>query len=285
MKDTPIYPKRTFNFKGILHSFDRPAIMGILNITPDSFYAPSRLQDSAAIRTRVEGMLNAGVDILDVGGYSSRPGAQEVSESDEIERVVPVIEKLIAQFPDLLISVDTFRSKVADLALTAGASMVNDISGGALDDSMYAVVAKHHVPYVMMHMRGTPQTMGNFTDYDDLIGEMMRFFGERIRLAQSAGIKDIIIDPGFGFSKTQTQNFEVMKNLSFFSILKCPVLVGVSRKSMVYKSLNLSPDQSLNGTTVMNTVALLNGADFLRVHDVAEASQAINLLLKTGLIN
>lgn len=259
--------------------------MGILNITPDSFYAPSRLQDWTAIQSRVDEMLNAGVDILDVGGYSSRPGAQEVSESDEIERVVPVIEKVITQFPNLLISVDTFRSKVADLALTAGASMVNDISGGSLDDSMYAVVAKHRVPYVMMHMRGTPQTMGEFTDYDDLIGEMIRFFGERIRLAQNAGIKDIIIDPGFGFSKTQIQNFEVMKNLSLFSVLNCPVLIGVSRKSMVYKTLNLSADQSLNGTTVMNTVALLNGADFLRVHDVTEASQAINLLLKTGLIN
>lgn len=285
MKDTSIYPKRIFNSKGILHSFDRPLVMGILNSTPDSFYAPSRSSGADEVANKVQEMLDQGLDILDVGGYSSRPGAADVSEDEEMQRVIPVIEKLNRNFPDLLISIDTFRSKVADVAINAGASIINDISGGGLDPAIYAVAAKHKVPLILMHMRGTPQTMHQFTDYNSIIQDMLFYFGEKIELAKAAGVTDIILDPGFGFSKTIDQNFEVLSNLHRFSVLNCPILLGVSRKSAIYKTLNISADESLNGTTVLNTLGLLKGADILRVHDVLEAKQAIQLIKKTGLIN
>ncbi len=285
MKDTSIYPKRTFNCKGILHSFDRPLVMGILNVTPDSFYAPSRSGNWSEIITSVQKMLSQGLDILDLGGYSSRPGAADVSEAEELQRVIPVIEKLHHEFPDLLISIDTFRSKVADAAIKAGVSIINDISGGNLDPAIYGIASKYKVPYVLMHMRGTPQTMGQFTSYNSIIQDMLLYFSEKIELAKAAGVTDIILDPGIGFSKTPEQNFEVLANLHRFQVLECPILLGVSRKSTICKTLNISAEDSLNGTTVLNTVGLLKGADILRVHDVLEAMQAIQLIQKTGLIN
>jgi dihydropteroate synthase len=285
VKDTSIYPKRTFNCKGILHSFDRPLVMGILNVTPDSFYAPSRSGDWSEIILRVQKMLSQGLDILDLGGYSSRPGAVDVSEDEELQRVIPVIEKMHHVFPDLIISIDTFRSQVADEALFAGASIINDISGGGLDPEIYGIAAKHKAPYILMHMRGTPQTMGQFTSYDSIIQDMLFYFSEKIELAKVAGLTDIILDPGIGFSKTPEQNFEVLANLHRFRVLECPILLGVSRKSTICKTLNISAEESLNGTTVLNTLGLLKGADILRVHDVLEAKQAIQLIQKTGLIN
>jgi dihydropteroate synthase len=259
--------------------------MGILNVTPDSFYAPSRSHDWTEIVNRVQEMLSQGLDILDLGGYSSRPGAADVPEADELNRVIPVIEKLSAEFPKLLISIDTFRSKVADLAVQAGASIINDISGGALDPKIYGVAARYRVPYIIMHMRGTPQTMGQFTEYDAIIQDMLHYFGEKIALAKLAGITDIILDPGIGFSKTLDQNFEVMANLHRLKVLQCPILLGISRKSMICKTLQVTAEESLNGTTVLNTLGLLKGADIVRVHDVKEASQAVQLLCKTRLIN
>lgn len=285
MKDTSIYPKRTFNCKGILHSFDRPLVMGILNITPDSFYAPSRSSDVNKIANRVSEMVDQGLDILDLGGYSSRPGATDVSEDEEMKRVIPVIEKLHHEFPDLVISIDTFRSKVADAAVDAGASIINDISGGALDPAIYGIASKHKVPFVLMHMRGTPQTMGQFTSYDSIIQDMLFYFSEKIELAKAAGVTDIILDPGIGFSKTIEQNFEVLANLHQFSVLNCPILLGISRKSTIYKTLNITAEESLNGTTVLNTIGLMKGADIVRVHDVLEAREAIQLVQKSGLIN
>lgn len=277
MKDTAIYPKRTLNIKGILHSFDQPVVVGILNITPDSFFETSRVSDWEEIEVRISKLISEGLKILDVGGYSSRPGADDVSEEEELRRIVPVISKIAANYPQLLISVDTFRSRVAEEAIRAGASIVNDISGGLLDKSMFEVVAKAKVPYILMHMRGTPQTMQQMTDYSDLIHEMLFYFSERVQIARKAGIADIILDPGFGFSKTVEQNFEILKHLHHFSLLGCPVLVGFSRKSMIQKSLGVSAEESLNGTTVLNTLALTKGADFLRVHDVREAQEAIKL--------
>lgn len=285
MKDTSIYPKRTFNCKGILHSFDHPLVMGILNSTPDSFYAPSRSHGANEVVNKVQEMISQGMDILDIGGYSSRPGAADVSEDEEMQRVIPVIEKLHSEFPDLLISIDTFRSKVADASINAGASIINDISGGGLDPAIYAVAAKHKVPFILMHMRGTPQTMSQFTDYNSIIQDMLFYFGEKIELAKAAGVTDIILDPGIGFSKTIDQNFEVLSNLHRFSVLNCPILLGVSRKSTIYKTLNISAEESLNGTTVLNTIGLIKGADIVRVHDVLEARQAIQLVQRTGLIN
>ncbi len=230
-------------------------------------------------------MLSQGLDILDLGGYSSRPGAADVSEAEELQRVIPVIEKLHHEFPDLLISIDTFRSKVADAAIKAGVSIINDISGGNLDPAIYGIASKYKVPYVLMHMRGTPQTMGQFTSYNSIIQDMLLYFSEKIELAKAAGVTDIILDPGIGFSKTPEQNFEVLANLHRFQVLECPILLGVSRKSTICKTLNISAEDSLNGTTVLNTVGLLKGADILRVHDVLEAMQAIQLIQKTGLIN
>lgn len=259
--------------------------MGILNVTPDSFYASSRVQEWTLINTRVTEMLSEGMNVLDIGGYSSRPGATDISEQEELDRVVPVIEKLSTHFPDLLISVDTFRSRVADEAISVGASFINDISGGNLDEKIYKVATKYQVPYILMHMRGTPQTMNTLTQYDNLLREMVHYFGEKITHAKKAGVRDIILDPGFGFSKSADQSFEILANLNRFSVFGCPILVGLSRKSMIYKTLGISAEESLNGTTALNTVALLKGADFLRVHDVKVAAQTIDLLTKTGLID
>ncbi len=284
MKDTVFSSKLQFNARGILQSYPRPIVMGIINATPDSFYAGSRVSNVEKALKQATQMINEGAAILDIGGYSSRPGAAEVTEKEEIERVVPVIEAIHAQFPNQLISVDTFRGNVAQKALEAGAQIINDITAGQLDMGIFDVAAHYNAPYIMMHFRGTPQTMMTFTVYENVIKEIQFYFSERIALAKKAGIKDIFIDPGFGFSKTTDQNYELLGKVSDLKLLDCPILVGVSRKSMIYKTLGTTAAESLNGTSVLNTVALLQGAKILRVHDVKPAVEAIQLIEKSGML-
>ncbi|MBX2895051.1 MAG: dihydropteroate synthase [Cyclobacteriaceae bacterium] len=250
--------------------------MGILNITPDSFYAGSRAMVMDAVLQRAESMITEGADFIDVGGYSSRPGATHISETEELQRVVPVVETLRKKFPNVILSIDTFRSEVAQAALYAGADMINDITGGE-DDKMYAVAAHAKVPYVLMHMRGTPQTMIQLSQYDDLIREMINYFHVRIERLKASGVKDILVDPGFGFAKTSTQNFELLNKLDSFRVLEKPLLVGLSRKSMIWRTLETTAEQALNGTSVLNTVAVIKGASILRVHDVKAAHEVIAL--------
>lgn len=256
---------------------DRPKVMGILNVTPDSFYDGGRYNDEKAVLLRVEKMLQDGADFIDVGGYSSRPGAEEVSEAEEITRVVNAVDIILKSFPDAVISVDTFRSKVAKEAVQHGAALINDIAAGTLDDQMFTTVANLNVPYILMHMRGNPKTMNKLTQYDNLLLEMVTFLQEKVSNLRELGVKDIIIDPGFGFAKTIQQNYEVLRNLNYFEILGLPILMGVSRKSSIYKPLQIEPAEALNGTTVLNTIALMNGASILRVHDVKEAVEATKL--------
>ncbi len=251
--------------------------MGILNITPDSFYSESRHHSGNELVEAVGKMLDDGAAIIDIGGYSTRPCAKDVSAEEELSRVIPAIELLVENFPDVVISIDTFRSDVARQAVAGGAAIVNDVSAGLLDDKMLATVATLRVPYIMMHMRGTPQTMTQFTDYEDLAADILLYFSERINVARSHGISDIILDPGFGFSKTTQQNFGLLEKLDVLKICGLPILVGMSRKSMVYKPLGLEADAALTGTTVVNTLALTRGASILRVHDVKEAVQCVKL--------
>ena len=268
----------TVNCKGTLIDLDTPRIMGILNRTPDSFYDGGTLLDERAVLLKAEQLLKEGASFLDVGGYSSRPGADEVSVDEEMHRVVSTTEVLLKNFPDALISVDTFRSAVAKKAIDVGAAMVNDISGGTLDVAMLSTIAELQVPYILMHMRGTPQTMQSLAQYENVTKEVVFELSQRIARARSLGINDIIADPGFGFAKTIEQNFQILKQLEQLSHLDVPLLVGISRKSMIYKSLGNSPDEALNGTTVLNTIALLKGANILRVHDVKEALECVRLL-------
>lgn len=256
---------------------DTPKVMGILNVTPDSFFDGGRYIDEAQLLSRAEKMLKEGADIIDVGGYSSRPGAEDVSEGEEITRVVNAVDIILKEYPDTLISVDTFRSKVAREAVMHGAALINDISAGTLDTQMFATVADLGVTYILMHMRGNPKTMNKLTQYDNLLLEMVTFLQEKVSNLREAGVKDIIIDPGFGFAKTIQQNYTILKNLRYFEILELPILVGISRKSTIYKSLQIEPEDALNGTTVLNTIALMNGASFLRVHDVKEAVEVRKL--------
>jgi len=251
--------------------------MGILNVTPDSFYDGGRFQTDASILEHAEKMISEGADIIDVGGYSSRPGAAEIPETEEKDRVVKAISAIAKHFPGTIISVDTFRSTVAEAAVEAGALMVNDVAGGNLDPQMFQTVARLNVPYILMHMRGNPQTMSSLTQYANLMKEMLDYFHEKIHSLRQFEIKDIIVDPGFGFSKTAEQNFSILQNLEKFSILGKPLLVGLSRKSMVWKTLGVQASEALNGTTSLNTMALLKGANILRVHDVREAREVIKL--------
>ena len=270
----------TINCKGILIDLSSPKVMGILNITPDSFYDGGRYKNDTSTLNQVETMLSEGATFIDVGAYSSRPGADHVSEAEELKRIIPIIELLITKFPDINLSIDTFRSDVAKECINAGAAIINDISAGKLDGKMLETVGKLGVPYVMMHMKGTPQTMQNYTDYNDyndLIKDIIYYFSERIAEARSHQIKDIIIDPGFGFSKTLEQNYILLSNLELLNMLEQPMLIGVSRKSMIYKLLNTNPNEALNGTTSLNTIALLKGTSILRVHDVKEAMECIKL--------
>lgn len=251
--------------------------MGILNATPDSFYDGGQYARDKALLHRAEMMLNDGATFIDIGAYSSRPGADFVSESDELARIIPVVNLLIKHFPDVLLSIDTFRSGVAKACVEHGAAMINDISAGHLDPQMLQTVAALQVPYIMMHMRGTPQTMQQFTQYDDIVREMLLYFSERVSQARLLGINDIIIDPGFGFSKTLEQNYEVLKKLALFSNIELPILVGVSRKSMIYNIMKTNAKEALNGTSIVNTLALQQGANILRVHDVREAVECVKI--------
>jgi len=271
--------KITLNSRGKLLLLNEPWVMGILNITPNSFFPQSRIdKDKPNIALeRAREMIEAGAKILDVGGYSSRPGAEEVTEEEESLRVVPVIEKIKKEFPEVLISVDTFRSSVARASVEAGADIVNDISGGELDPEMISVVGQLQVPYICMHMRGTPQTMNRLTTYDNLENDILAYFNEKLISCRKAGIKDVIIDPGLGFSKTLAQNYRILKNLSYFNTINAPILIGLSRKSMIYKLLGITQEEALNGTTALNMVALMNGAKILRVHDVKEAVESVKL--------
>ena len=265
------------NCKGVLISFDTPKVMGILNITPDSFYSQSRTTPSEVLH-KAEQMLQEGATFVDIGGYSSRPNAQEVSEEEELQRVVPVVEALVKHFPEIRISVDTFRAEVARQSLEAGACIINDISAGQIDPTIWEVAAHYQVPYIAMHMRGTPQTMQTYTEYDKLTKDILYYFSEVKDKARQLKINDLIVDPGFGFSKTLAQNYELMQQLALFKALECPILVGISRKSMIYKLLDTTAEDALNGTTVLNTFALLHGADILRVHDVREAVECVRIV-------
>lgn len=267
----------TINCNGKLIDLTTPKVMGILNLTPDSFYDGGKYGDIDAAISQVEVMLRDGATFIDVGAYSSRPGATDISVEEEERRLIPVVRQLVTTFPEIVISVDTFRASVAKKAIEAGAAVVNDISAGMLDDDMMAVVGALQVPYIMMHMRGTPQTMKQLTTYDNFLKEVMYYFSERVAVAKSHKINDLIIDPGFGFAKTTAQSFELLKNLDLLEAFEVPVLAGVSRKSMIYKTLDVTADNALNGTTVLNTVAISKGARILRVHDVKEAMEVISL--------
>ncbi len=277
MQSKGILTNKTLNVQGQVLNLADPVVMGILNVTSDSFYEGSRVATEKDWLKKAEEMLNNGAAILDVGAYSSRPGASDVSEEIEIERIRQSISSLMKAFPKAVLSVDTFRSKVANVAVQEGASLINDISGGALDSDMFETVARLRVPYVLMHMKGTPQNMSTLTNYNNLMKELVSYFQEKIVQLTSLGVKDIIIDPGFGFAKNIEQNFYLLNHLEHLHVLGKPLLVGVSRKSMIYKTLGSSVENSLNGTTVLNTIALLKGAHLLRVHDVKEAWEAIRL--------
>ncbi len=254
--------------------------MGIINVTPDSFYKKSRISEPAEVLKTAETMISAGASFLDIGGYSSRPGAIDISEEEEISRVIPVIKAVCKTFPESIISVDTFRSGVAEKAIKAGASMVNDISGGQLDGKMFETVGRLRVPYILMHMKGNPKSMQTMAHYNNLFKEIVVYLNRRIIKLHDNNVTDIILDVGFGFAKTIDQNYELLKNLSYFNMFGLPLLVGLSRKSMIYKTLSTDPEESLNGTTVLNTIAILKKASILRVHDVKETMEIIQLVNK-----
>ncbi len=265
------------NCKGNLIDLTQPKVMGIINITPDSFYSGSRSTTQKEILSNTEKMLQEGATFLDLGAYSSRPGADDISVDEELDRMMPAIEIILKEFPEAVLSIDTFRAEVAESCIQAGAALVNDISAGKLDQKMLPVIAKYQVPYIMMHMKGTPQSMKDLNQYDDITADVLFYFSERIKAARDLGINDLIVDPGFGFAKNIAQNFELLSKLELFKNLELPILIGVSRKSMIWKSLDISASEALNGTTVLNTAALLKGAGILRVHDVKEAMECIKL--------
>lgn len=282
MIDNLSTPHYTLNLGGQLLSLATPRVMGILNVTPDSFYDGSRCPEKAEITERVHTMVREGADIIDIGGYSSRPHAADISPDEEMRRLSVGLEIIRKHYPDAFVSVDTFRAEVARRCVEEyGVQIINDISGGELDHKMFETAADLHVPYILMHMRGTPDTMMSLTDYDNLIGDMLYYFSERIARLESLGVNDIIIDPGFGFSKTLDDNYLLMKHLDEFARIGLPLLVGVSRKSMIYKYFGTTPAESLNGTTALNVLALLGGANILRVHDVREAVEAVRIVCKT----
>lgn len=278
IEDKSFTSKITLQSKGKLFLLDEPKVMGILNLTPDSFFEGSRVKlEEAALVQKATQMVEDGVDIFDIGGYSTRPGASEVSEDEECQRTVWAVSLIKEKFPEKWISIDTFRAKVAKEAVHAGADIVNDIAAGELDSAMIPTVGQLKVPYIAMHMRGNPQTMQNLTAYEDILKEMLLFFYKKNQECVAAGIRDVILDPGFGFAKTLEQNYWILKNLSYFKNISLPILVGLSRKSMIYKKLGVNAENSLNGTTALHMVSLINGAQVLRVHDVLEARQTIEL--------
>lgn len=275
----------TINCKGRLIDLSEPQVMGIVNINDDSFYAGSRCNTEDMIMTRVQQQLNEGATFIDIGAYSTRPGCADVPPEVEMERIALAMKVINGNFPDAIVSVDTFRADVARYAVEqCGVSIINDISGGTLDERMFATVADLHVPYIMMHIKGTPQTMQQYCHYDNMMDEIIKYFAERVERLKLLGVNDVIIDPGFGFAKDLEQNYELMQRLDEFKVFGLPILVGISRKSMIYRLLGGAPDNALNGTTVLNTIALTKGANILRVHDVQPAMEAIRICEKTGLI-
>ena len=280
-KVNPFYKKTTLNAGGKILDLSTPVVMGILNVTPDSFFDGGQHNETEQILKQTEKMLSEGAAIIDVGGYSSRPGADNISPEMEEQRVCHAIDIILRDFPHALISVDTFRASVARSALQHGAGIINDISGGQLDEAMFPLIIEKNCPYILMHMRGTPQTMSTMTDYEDLLSEMLDFFRQRVNELEKNGVSDLIIDPGFGFAKSMDQNYDLLKNLNYFQVMEVPILVGISRKSMFYKLLGTTPDEALNATTAAHMVALKNGASILRVHDVKEAKEAIEIFKRT----
>lgn len=268
----------TLNCRGRILIIDKPIIMGVINITPDSFFDGSRQIAIKDIVLKAEQMLHEGATIIDIGGQSTRPGSNDVGAAEEIERVIPAIESILQKFPECILSIDTYHSEVVKEAAMAGVQIVNDISSGTLDSNMITTVAALQMPYIAMHLKGTPATMQNETNYDDLLLDILEFFIHKTNECRQAGIKDVIIDPGFGFAKNIEQNFALLKHLSVFKMLQKPILAGLSRKSTIYKTLDTTADKALNGTTVMNTIALQNGANILRVHDVKEAVETVKLV-------
>ncbi len=269
------------NIRGRLFDLSKPKVMGILNLTPDSFYDGGIHNEINKIEDHVNKMVNDGMDILDIGGYSSKPGAKNISVDEELSRVIPILKHIRKIFPELVISIDTFRSKIASASLNEGADIINDISGGTLDKNMMSIVAKNNCPYILMHMQGNPQNMQNDPSYENVTLEIIQYLAQRIKIAHDNNIVDIIVDPGFGFGKTLEHNFEILNNLEKFNVLDTPILAGFSRKSMIYKTLKTSSEKALNGTSSLNTIALTKGAKILRVHDVKEAKECIILHEKT----
>ena len=269
------------NIRGSLFDLSKPKVMGILNLTPDSFYDGGVHNEINKIEDHVNKMVNDGMDILDIGGYSSKPGAKNISVDEELSRVIPILKHIRKIFPELVISIDTFRSKIASASLNEGADIINDISGGTLDKNMMSIVAKNNCPYILMHMQGNPQNMQNDPSYENVTLEIIQYLAQRIKIAHDNNIIDIIVDPGFGFGKTLEHNFEILNNLEKFNVLDTPILAGFSRKSMIYKTLKTSSEKALNGTSSLNTIALTKGAKILRVHDVKEAKECIILHEKT----
>lgn len=272
-----LHPKSTLNCNGQLIDLSEPIIMGVLNVTPDSFFDGGKYENVKALLQQVGKMISAGAMIIDVGGMSSRPGAEIINVSEELSRVIPIIEQIKEHFPAIIISIDTVRSEVARQSVAAGASIINDISAGSIDDQMFETVAELNVPYILMHMQGKPEDMQQHPDYQDVTKNVLDFFIEKIRELRALGVKDIILDPGFGFGKTIQHNYQLLQNFAIFKILDLSLLAGISRKSMIYKVLDSTPEEALNGTTVLNTLALERGAKILRVHDVKEAKETITL--------
>jgi dihydropteroate synthase len=276
-KDTFFQKKVTLNAGGKLIDLSQPKVMGIINLTPDSFYAGSRKQGIDAALQQADKMLNEGADFLDLGAYSSRPGADDISIEEETDRLLPVVEAIVKRFPDAILSIDTFRAPVAEAAINAGAHIINDISGGQLDEAMFATVARLQVPYILMHMKGNPKTMNQLAVYDDVFAEVYDYFAYKYYQLKQLGVHDVIIDPGFGFAKKPEHGYTLMSRLQDFEMLGLPILAGISRKKMIYGLLNITAVEALNGTTALNTIALTRGANILRVHDVKEAVEAVKI--------
>ena len=281
-KNTVFQQKLTLNIRGTLMNLSKPKIMGVLNLTPDSFYDGGKNNSLKNALHKTEQLLSEGADLLDLGAYSSRPGAEHITEELEFERLIPVIKGIAKEFPGALLSVDTFRSGIAKAAIAEGADLINDISAGAMDSAMFKTIAELKVPYSMMHLRGTPQTMASLTNYTNLIVEIAQYFADKIQTLTELGVKDLIIDPGFGFAKTLEQNYELLGKLEHLKIIGHPILVALSRTSMIYKLLDTDAEHALNGTTAANTIALMHGANILRVHDVQAAREAVKIVEQVG---
>lgn len=277
-KNTVFQQKSTLNVRGSLLDLSKPKIMGILNLTPDSFYDGGRNNNLIDALKKTEQILSEGADLIDIGAYSSRPGAEHISEETESERLMPVLRAIVSEFPDAILSIDTFRSGIAKIAVNEGAAIINDISAGSMDKEMFQTIAKLGVPYIMMHMKGTPQTMSSQNDYEDITTEVCQYFASRIQKLRNLGVNDLIVDPGFGFAKNLEQNYELLANLEQLKSTGHPVLAALSRKSMIYKLLETDAEHALNGTTAANTIALIKGANILRVHDVKAAAEAVKIV-------